>query len=181
MTRETYIERVLDVTQDWYIAGSDVLLPLINEDFINELKTYKIENVKEKCLFQAFNHWHEVQESTAKVLNAVKKKNRIGVSLLVFDMYLHMLRVLSFLNQTPYKTFSEFISQSLTFEIKPVLFDELTHIMVEGRYQDFRHLERVVKNVFSDFEKIFEEEGYHLYDDNIDPNLPMKKENPHSQ
>ena len=175
MTKETYIERVREVTEDWYIAGSDVLLPLINEDIINELKVYKVESVREKCFIQAFNHWHEVQESTAKVLNAVKKRNRIGISLLVFDMYLHMLRVLSFLNQTPYKTFSEFVSQSLAFEIKPALFDELTHIMVEGTYQDFEHLEKVVTKVFSDFEKILEEE-YHLYDDNIDPNLPKKIE-----
>lgn len=173
MTKETYMKKVLDVTEDWYIAGSDVLLPLINEDFFKEL-TYKTENQQEKCVHQAACHWHEVQESTAKVLNAIKKENRPGIPLLVCDMCIHMLRVLSFLNQTPYKTFSEFISQSREFSTKPAQFDELTEIIVEGRYQDFVQLKDVVTHVFCDFENIFEGLGVELYDDNVDPGKPMK-------
>jgi len=174
-TKEIYLEEVRDVTNDWYIAGSDKLLPIINKKFIEDLNTYKVENLKEKCLNRAADRWNEVQEATAKVLNAITKDNKEGISLLVFDMFLHMLIVLSFLNQTPYVTFSKFISQAKKFKMKPESFDDLTDIMGQGKYQDFLHLKGVVINVFSEFEKIFEELGFDLYYDNVDPNKPMKK------
>src|SRR5262245_22591112 len=99
MTRETYLARTREVTHDWYIAGSDTLLPLINPAFIEELNRYQVEHLHEKCLAQARRRWYEVQESTAKVLNAILTANREGLPLLLFDMTLHMLIVLSFLNQ----------------------------------------------------------------------------------
>ena len=37
-TRENYIALTLDVTKDWYISASDKLQPIINAEFINELK-----------------------------------------------------------------------------------------------------------------------------------------------
>ncbi len=175
MTKETYIEETLEVTENWYIAGSDKLLPIINKRFIESLGKYKVQNLEEKCLKYAANHWHEVQESTAKVLNAIVEKNKVGIPLLVFDIYLHMLRVLSLLNQTPYVTLSQFISQSKEFMTKPKAFDELTQIIIDGKYQNFPHLKKVVMNVFTEFESIFEELGFDLYDEDVDPNKPMKK------
>ena len=175
MTKETYIEETLEVTENWYIAGSDKLLPIINKRFIENLSKYRPRNLEEKCLNHAASHWYEVQESTAKVLNAISKRNKIGISLLVFDMYLHMLKVLSFLNQTPYKTFSEFISQSKKFETKPGHFDELTRIIIDGEYQGLPNLKQAVVNVFTEFEGIFEELGFDLYDHDVDPSKPRKK------
>jgi len=174
-TKETYLKEVCDVTRDWYIAGSDTLLPIINKKFIENLNRYKLENLKEKCLNKAADRWNEVQESTAKVLNAITKHNKEGISLLAFDMFLHILIVLSFLNQTPYVTFSKFISQTKKFKVKPKSFDTLIDIMVQGKYQNFSHLKEVVISVFSEFEKIFEELGFDLYYDNVDPNKPTKK------
>ncbi len=94
-TKETYLEEIREVTGDWYITGSDTLLPLINKRFIEDLNKYKVKNLKEKCLNHADQGWYEVQESTAKVLNAITKRNKVGISLITFDMFLHMLRVLS--------------------------------------------------------------------------------------
>lgn len=169
MTRETYLEETREVTKDWYIAGSDVLLPLINKPFIDELKQYQVENLREKCLTQAVNHWHKVQESTAKVLNAILAQNRDGIPLLTADMAQHMLIVLSFLNQTPYVTFARFISQARTFEVKPAGFEMLLDILVQGSYQDWALLQEQVVMVFTQFETIFAELGIQLYDNNVDP------------
>ncbi len=83
--------------------------------------------------------------------------------------------VQSFLNQTPYKTFSQFISQAKKFKVKRKTFDELIEIMVKGKCQNLRHIEEVVSNVFSQFEDIFEELGFDLYYDDVDPNKPMKR------
>lgn len=170
MTKEAYIEHTKEVTEDWYMAGSDRLLPIINAPFIETLNSHKTENLKERCLDHATAHWYEVRESTAKVLNAISKNNELGISLLVFDMYLHMLRVLSFLNQIPYRTFGDFIAQSKIFKTKPEHFDKLTQIIVEGTYQNLARLKEIVEQVFSEFENLFEELGLDLYDDNVDPN-----------
>jgi hypothetical protein len=169
-TKENYLEDLQTVTDHWYIAASDRLLPLINREFIEELNSYQVENLKEKCLARAIGRWHDVQESTAKVLNAILAHNHEGLPLLVFDMALHMLIVLSFLNQTPYVTFARFITQARTFPVKPAAFESLLDILVQGTYQDLLRLEEVVRAVFSQFETIFEELGIELYDRDVDPN-----------
>ncbi|MCZ6677120.1 MAG: hypothetical protein O7E52_07695 [Candidatus Poribacteria bacterium] len=174
-TKEAYLKEVKEVTEDWYITGSDVLLPIINETFISELNAYQIEHLAEKCLNNAAQRWHEVQESTAKVLNAIVQHNREGTPLLVFDMFLQMLITLSFLNQTPYATFAQFIAQAKQFKRKPAGFNQLTDVIVKGDYDDLSELRGMVSETFSGFEKLFEALGYDLYDDNIDPNIPAKK------
>ncbi len=84
-TKETYLSQTKEVTDEWYIAGSDTLLPIINEDFVAELNGYQVENLKQKCLNHAAHYWQEVQESTAKVLNAIESENRDGIPLLLCD------------------------------------------------------------------------------------------------
>jgi len=170
MTRETYLEDTREVTYNWYIAGSDTLLPIINKAFIDDLNSYNVENLAEKCLAQAIRRWHDVQESTAKVLNAVLVGNRESIPLLLFDMLLHMLIVLSFLNQTPYITFARFITQARSFNIKPESFEALLDIVVQGQYQELERLHETVVTVFSQFETIFEGLGIELYDQDVDPN-----------
>jgi len=172
MTKETFVEETTNVNPDWYISASDVLVPIINKEFIEDLGKYKIKNLRKKCFYQAARRWTEVQESTGKVLNAIKTSNKENVSLLVNDMFLHMLTVLSFLNQTPFVTFSKFVSQAKKFELKPKGFDELIEIMVEGKYGDLDHLKETVIIVFSDLERICEDLELKIYHDNVDPNLP---------
>lgn len=170
MTREAYLKRTPEVNREWFLSGSDVLLPIINEEFIRELQNYRVENLREKCLAEAKIRWHEVQEATGKTLNAIAAENHDGVPLLFADMLLQMLVSLSFLNQTPYITFSRFISQARAFETKPADFENLLDILTAGNFQDLTHLEKTIEKVFSQFETIFEDLGVVLYDDNIDPN-----------
>lgn len=170
MTAESYLQNVREVTADWYIAGSDTLLPIINEEFIGELNGYRVADLREKCLKRAARHWHEVQEATSKVLNAILADNRDGLPLLAFDMLRHMLIVLSFLNQTPYVTFARFVSQARSFELKPADFETLNDALAQGVSRDLPSLQRAVTNVFTQFEKIFEELGVELYDGDVDPN-----------
>jgi hypothetical protein len=171
MTREAYLASTRDVTGNWYIAGSDTLLPLINAPFIEALNRYQVERLREKCCEQARRHWYEVQESTAKVLNAITANNRDGLPLLLFDMTLHMLIVLSFLNQTPYVTFARFITQARAFELKPASLTALLDMIMHGSYQDHAAVQATVVAVFSQFEAIFAALGLELYDSTIDPNV----------
>jgi hypothetical protein len=169
-TREGYLEEGREVSRDWYIAGSDILLPIINPEFIAELNRYQVDNLREKCLSTAAKRWYEVQEGTAKVLNAILANNREGIPLVLFDMVYHMLVVISLLNQTPYVTLARFITQARTFPVKPANFEALLDLVVQGGYQDLELLQETVVTVFTQFEAIFEGLGIKLYDDNVDPN-----------
>ncbi|MGI9054940.1 MAG: hypothetical protein ACR2F2_03970 [Pyrinomonadaceae bacterium] len=167
-TREKYIAETFELNDMWYLSASDKLLPIINAKFISELSEYRTKNLKEKCLAEAKRHWHEVQESTAKTLNAIGAENRDGLPLVLFDMVRHFLISLSFLNQMPYTTFSRFVSEARNFLVKPLEFDDLLDLIVKGEYRDLPELEKMIVSIFSQFEKIFEDLGVELYDKVID-------------
>lgn len=167
-TGEIYIEDVRRVTGNWYAAGSAVLLPLVNEEFVRGLNDYKVENLAGKCLERAAAQWHEVQEAAAKVLNAVVANDREALPLLASDMLRHMLIVLSFLNQTPYVTFARFVSQAKTFAVKPEGFGRLLDQVTRADYRDLQPLRAAVTDVFTQFENLFEARGVALYDDGTD-------------
>lgn len=170
MTRETYLKTIRDVNEFWHYSGSDRLLPIINEEFIAELNSYRPADLKQKCLDQAVGCLTEVQEAVTKVLNAVTQENREGMPLLFFEMINQMLRTLSFLNQEPYITASRMIEQAREFRLQPKSMARLLDMAVEGGYHDLAALHRVTVSVFEEFEAIFEQLGLPLYDDDIDPN-----------
>jgi kanamycin nucleotidyltransferase len=170
ITRETYISRMKEVTKDWYIAGSDALSPIINVEFIAELNDFQVADLEAKCLRQAVRQWPEVQESTAKALNAIRQENRENLPFLVFYLLKDMLVSLSFLNTTPYITMARFISQARSFPLKPTAFDDLLDFIALGDYRDLNQLEKLLVAVFEGFENIFEDLGCTLYQDNVDPN-----------
>jgi hypothetical protein len=171
-TEEDYIKNTKEVTKEWYLAGSDTLVPIINKPFIDKLNKYKVANLKEKCLCQALIHWHEVQEATAKVLNAIGQKNREHIPFLMLWMLDGMLISLSYINHTPYITAGKFIAQARSFKLKPERFDDLVKAINMGAYQDLSKLENIVTGVFESFEDIFNKLGCRLYDDNVDPSIP---------
>ncbi len=173
-TREKYLQSTIDVNADWYLSGSDVLLPIINKEYVRNIGSYQAKRVKEDCFKHAAERFYEVQESTTKLLNAIEDDNLENIGLVAFDMFMHMLVVLSFLNQTPYTTFSRFVTQAVQFPMKPGGFDELTAIMVEGDYLDLSRLEDSVTTVFEGFEQLIDDLGIELYYDNIDPNRSMR-------
>ncbi len=173
MTREAYVTQIKDVNEEWYISGSDVLQPLINEEFIMELNNYMIENLKEKCLKQAERHWPEVQESTTKLLNAIEQENRQGIPMLVFYMLKDILISIAFLNMKPFTTLAKYIPETRTFEHKPTKFNELIDMIVKGEYQDLGKLKELTISVFEELEIIYEGLGCRLYDDS--PELKIER------
>ncbi|PKK84396.1 MAG: hypothetical protein CVT49_03480 [candidate division Zixibacteria bacterium HGW-Zixibacteria-1] len=175
MTRETYLKTTLDVNEDWYLSGSDRMLPLINDEFIAELNAYRPPDLKQKCLDRAVGCFAEYQETVSKVLNAVNQENCEGIPVLFFEMIMQTLKLLSFLNQKPYVTASRMISQAREFQTKPKSIERLFDLAVNGRYQDLTALQNITIAVFEEFEIIFESLGLVLYDDNIDPNKPVHK------
>jgi hypothetical protein len=175
MTRETYLKTTLDVNEYWHYSGSDRLLPIINEQFITELSAYRQPHLKQKCLDQAVGCFTEVQEAVTKVLNAINQENGEGMPLLFFEMNNQILKILSFLNQTPYITASRMIAQARDFPTKPKSLGKLLDLAERGGYRDLSALREVTVAVFEELETIFESLGLPLYDDNIDPNSLVHK------
>jgi len=174
LTLSDEIKKVREVTADWYIAGSDFQKAIINGQLIDEINQYEAPDLEKKCRDRAAVKWYEVQESTGKLLNAIDRENSEGVPLLFFDMCLHMLIVLAFINVKPYTTFSGFIAQARKLPIKPASFNKLLDILCAGKYIDLPILKNIVVAVFEEFEAIFENLGYDLYYNDFDPNLPHK-------
>jgi predicted nucleotidyltransferase len=175
-TEEEFLHKFCRVTEDWYVSGSEILLPNYNETFIKRLidRCKSVQHPEEEFIKRAAGRFADVQESFGKVLNAIEQKNREGICLLLSDAVIHTLAVLSFLNHEPFKTFATFVTQGRAFEVKPRRFDELLDIMVTGGYQNLDHLQEVLLVVFEDFERMFVERGFKLYDDSIDPHIPNR-------
>jgi len=144
------------------------------KEFINEIRRYKIDNLEEKCIKQVSHKWYEYQEATAKVLNAVIRGDKLGMPLLLYDMILRLLAVLSYLNHTPYVTFSAFIKQAQEFKTKPPGFDDLIDIVVNGEYTNLRNLKKATERVFTECECILDDLGLDFYYDELDFSKPMK-------
>jgi predicted nucleotidyltransferase len=173
-TKKAYIQHFVEPNPIWYISGADVLEPIFNKKFVDSLKNYKIKNFKNKCLQYAFVHFSEYQEYTSKVLNAIDKKNIKTLPLLVYPMMVSILKILSFINQRPFKTLSEFVHQALKFEIKPSDLGNLIEIVSKGKFYELDELKTITEKIFEQVEKIIEEHGIDPYDADFDPNIPKK-------
>lgn len=170
VTEENYIREVKDVTSAWFGSGADVLLPVYNKKVADRLNKHKVKDLSKKCLHQAFANWDKVQEATTKVLNAAEQKNHLGMPLVIHDMFSNILKELSFINKTPFTTFSQLIQESKKFKVRPRKFGALTKIVVNGDYKNYQHIKEVSSDVFSELENYLEKQGLTLYQENVDPN-----------
>lgn len=162
------------IAPHWHLSASDRLVPLYNAPAVERLRQQVQASQPAEAEFvqAAARLRYELQESCAKVLNAVEQNNTEGVSLLLMDAVLHLLQVLALLNRQPFVTFARYIAQARQFSLKPERLDDLLDILVQGTYRDLPTLGEVVLAVFGGMEAIFEGYGICLYDDPLDPRLP---------
>lgn len=155
-TKSNYIKKYLDISDIWYASGGDKLFPIINAELITEINNYKPENMKEKCSEQIRNKWYDFQEISAKTLNSIQDGSGENLPFVFHEMIKSLVILLAYLNQSPLTTLGSYISQAKEFEIKPKGFDVLIDISVNGKYQNFSDIEKVVTEVFTDMEMIIE-------------------------
>lgn len=175
-TPEEFLKERETIPSHWYLSASDQWMVVFGQEFFEELliKMKGIQYSKGDMLAAASRNRYELQESFGKVLNAVEMKNHEGISLLLMDAVLHLLQVLSFVNQQPFTTFSQFISEAREFQIKPERFDDLLDLLVKGTYQELEEVKEICMVVFGGLEDVFRQYGIELYDDELDPNLPNR-------
>lgn len=176
-TTEEFLRERETIPTHWRISASDQWMVVYNQAFFDDLliKMQKIQHSRTDFLVAATRGRNELQESFSKVLNAVEMKNREGISLLLMDAVLHLLQILSFINQQPFTTFSQFISEARNFKIKPERLDDLLDLLVKGTYQELELVRDICWVVFGSLENIFRQYRIELYNDELDPNLPNSK------
>jgi hypothetical protein len=192
--RDTYLQRVYDgmlieaeyVTEagylalwrtlehSWWAGGASPLVPLWNAPFIESLLAQRAAYQHPRVLFlrRAARRQVELQECVGKVLNAIEANNRENLPLLVNDVVLSSIAVLAFLNERPLTTLALYITEARNFPRKPTDYDLFLDFMVQGKFADLDTLRTLCEKLFAGMEALFAAEGYVLYDDSIDPNIP---------
>jgi hypothetical protein len=175
-TPESYLQPFLEPDKDWYIAASDVLVPLSNPALVAELNRRRLAAPPDPTRLGrlAAKRMYEAQEALGKTLAAIEAGNRQGLPLLLCDAVLHILVVLAFLNARPFTTFGRFIEQARRFPLQPEGLDGLLELLVEGKYSDLALVKRQLVGVFASLEQLFITQGLPLYDQSPDPNLPNR-------
>jgi predicted nucleotidyltransferase len=170
LTEQEYYQNILDVNEEWYLAGSDRLGAIKNAPFIQKMRRYKVKHVREKCFKHAHRILYEVQESFGKLFTAIKKNDRENLFPIVADAVMQVLKLMAYLNETPYRTLSSFITQAKGFSMKPVGFDEFMAIVINGRYVDLKLLEKRSTKLFVGIEQLFVKRmGPNIYDSHVAP------------
>lgn len=166
-TRDEYIEEVKNASEEFYLAGSDVMVPIFNEPFINELNQIKPTFSESALAEHARRYFPEVQESTSKVLKAIERNDRDGMPLVYWDMVRHSLTLLTFLNARPFTTFATFVSEARTFAKKPSTFEKLIEPLDKG-FGELSELEPMVIKTFEELEQFLLQTGQNPYKDMLE-------------
>ncbi len=167
-TREAWLDMVARAPgQDWHLAGSDVLQPVVNAEYIAALRAEAGQVSRAAARDLARGHWHDVQESTAKVLKAAAAGESEALSLIYPDMVRHMLISLAFLNARPFTTFARMIDEARGFDMKPIEFESLVGALRSG-YGDTGFIHDLALAVFEDLEGLLAMAGVDPYKPDLD-------------
>jgi hypothetical protein len=168
MTVGDFYREVLDVNDEWYISGSDRLKAITNPSFIEKVKKYNVHDLSDKCFEFSKKALFENQECFGKLFNAIKKKNEENIFPVLMYVVMQVLKIMSFINKTPYKTLGSFITQAKEFKIKPEGFDEFIELIVNGKYTNLGILEVRSKRLFVGIEQFFMRKmGRDIYDSDL--------------
>jgi hypothetical protein len=155
ITERDYYKMIQEPSDQWYLAGSDRLLPVVNKKFLQKLKRYRVKNIERKCNALTMETLHEVQEAFGKLLTAIDTRNRENLFVILSDVVHSMLKLLSFINQIPYTSSKKFITEAKKFREKPEGFDDFFDLVTEAAYTDWQLLEKYAVRLFNGVEDYF--------------------------
>jgi hypothetical protein len=168
ITEKDYYEMIREPNEQWYLAGSDILMPVLNKMFLQKLTKYRVKNKTKKCAALARGSLHEVQEAFGKLFTAIDSRNHENLFVILSDVVLSVVKMLAFINQKPYTSSRQFITEAKKFQRKPRGFDEFFGLVTTARYSDWVILEKYAANFFKGIEDYFKTK-YHgaIYDDDL--------------
>ena len=155
-TRQAWLDMVCTAPGvEWHLAGSDILQPVVNPEFIAGVKAEAKRVRRDVCLGLVERHWHDVQESTSKVLKAAAAGDAEALSLIYPDMVRHVLVSLAFLNARPFTTFARFIAEARGFDLLPDSFEPMVGAL-RGDYADKAAIHALALAIFDDMERLLD-------------------------
>ena len=166
-TKDEYIRDVLDITGQWFLAGSDTMEPVTHPEFFGQFESIVIQDMEEKIAETLRAKMHSMQENFGKLFTAIEHKNGQSLFLILFDAVNILLQVMAYINQTPYTTLATFVQEACQFKIKPDGFEEFIRIAVRGEYQDLPKLKEVSVRVYRGIEKHILEKYGKIYNDDL--------------
>ena len=155
INEKDYYRMIQEPNPQWYLAGSDILLPVLNKKFLKKLAGYRVRNKNDKCESLAQGSLHEVQEAFGKLFTAIDKKNRENLFVILSDVVLSVLKMLSFINGKPYTSSGRFITEAKRFHKKPAGFDEFIKLVSTANYHNWKNLEKHAIKLFKGIEDYF--------------------------
>jgi hypothetical protein len=177
ITEDQYHAQIHEPNREWFIAGSDTLLPVTNPRFIRRVQQYRVKNLAQKCNQLARDLLYEIQESFGKLFNAIDHDNRDNLFPILSETVMNTLKLLAFVNRKPYTSMNSFITEAKRFKKKPNGFDDFIRLVSEGKYQDLAVLERCATEVFAGIEDLLALSCQgNLYDDDLSTIHPKQNQ-----
>lgn len=162
LTKDTYLSEVKEVNANWYGQGSEILLPIFNDKFITKLNKYKPQNIEKKCLTQALQLWGQLLFNTYSLNKSIQNKEKTQFILSLHKYYETILTILSFINLTPYSSYSTRIKQLKKFKIKPKSINSLTTTLINGNFQNKNKIKDIISRTNIELLEIFKDRGFSL-------------------
>ncbi|MGD8978660.1 MAG: kanamycin nucleotidyltransferase C-terminal domain-containing protein [candidate division WOR-3 bacterium] len=168
VTEQEYRRMIHEPNRDWFIAGSDILSPLINHAFIDRLNNYRAPRLAQKCDQAALDMLNEVQESFGKMFNAIEQDNHENLFPILSDAVLCVLKQLAYINRRPYTSLNTIMTEARTLKVKPRGFDEFFEIVTNGEYHRLPILKNCAQRLFLGIEDFFTKKySSNFYDDDL--------------
>ncbi len=158
ITEKDYYQMIMEPNAQWYLSGSDMLMPVLNKKFLQKLTRYRVKNKNNKCAALARGSLHEVQEAFGKLFAAIDSRNHENLFVILSDVVLSVVRMLAFINQKPYTSSRQFITEAKNFQKKPRGFDEFFELITRAKYLDWPQLTKRAEELFKGIEDYFEVE-----------------------
>jgi len=187
VTERGYHDMVHEPNENWYIAGSDKLIPITNYKFIRKLQKYRTKDLAQKCDRVALDMLNEIQETFGKLFNAVDSRNRVNLFPILSDVVMIVCKLLALVNRKPYTSLNSMVSEAKRFKVKPEGFDEFFDIVTLGKYHNLTILEKRARELFTGIESIFSKKFKgNIYDDDLSTikrkttpySSPLEREHP---
>ena len=111
---------------------------------------------------------YELQESFGKLFTAIDTDNRENLFPILSDAVMVVLKILAYINRTPYTSLNSFMSEARKFKRKPRGLDEFLRFIIEGNYNNVKKLEKYAKNLYTAIEVYFKNRfDTKIYDDDL--------------
>lgn len=176
VTEKDYYEMIHEPNEQWYLAGSDILLPVFNKKFIQKLKSYRVKNRNKKFAALARGSMHEVQETFGKLFGAIDTRNRENLFVILSDVVLSVLKLLALINQRPYTSSKKFITEAIKLRKKPRGFDEFFRLVITARYSNWELMEKYATKLYKGIEDLFKKKYTgRIYDEDLSTIYPDDK------